>query len=231
MQDPTPSLLQLRVGKPKSMAASRPTGEEEELLPRLWGAWRSAIFKTPVEGPLQLGILGLAGDGVADMRHHGGPDQAVLAYASEHYARWQAWGLDADFGAFGENFLLAGLTDQEACIGDVYSLGDLGETLVQISHPRKPCATLARRFQRDDVVSKVWETAQGGWYLRVLREGWVQAGDALTLRERPNPEWTVARVLNAFHRAKQSPEEALNAANASGLTTHWASGLREKAGA
>jgi len=230
MQDPTPNLLQLRVGKPKNMAASCPPGEEG-LLHRPGGAWRSAIFKMPVEGVVQLSSLGLAGDGVADKHHHGGPDQAVLAYASEHYALWQAWGLNADVGAFGENFLLEGLTDQEACIGDVFAMGRLGETVVQISHPRKPCATLARRFQRNDVVSKVWETARGGWYMRVLREGRVQAGDGLTLRERPNPAWTVARVMNAFHHAKENPEEALNAADASGLTVRWASSLREKAGA
>ena len=218
------TLLQLRVGLARDLDASG----REGLLQR---SWRSAIFKAPIEGPLRLSSLGLAGDEVADKHHHGGPDQAVLAYASEHYPPWQATGLDAEFGAFGENFLLTGLKDQEACIGDVFAIGQLGKAVVQVSHPRKPCATLARRFQRNDVVFMVWETARGGWYLRVLQEGLVQAGDGLMLQERPNPEWTVARVLNAFHHAKQNPQEAIHAANLPGLTNHWASSLREKAGA
>lgn len=230
MESPISNLLQIRVGKPKNMDASCSTGPDDPRH-RPWSAWRSAIFKTPIEGPVSLGSLGLFGDEVSDKRHHGGPDQAVLAYASEHYPLWQAIGLDANFGAFGENFLLTGLTDQEACIGDVFSIGGSGDAIVQVSHPRQPCATLARRFQRNDVVSLVWETARGGWYLRVLQEGRVQAGDGLMLRERPNPEWTVARVLNAFYHAKQNPKEALRAANLPGLTSRWASSLREKAGA
>ena len=177
---------------------------------------------------MKLSSLGLPGDEVADKRHHGGPDQAVLAYASEHYPLWQMSGLAADLGAFGENFLLAGLTDQEACIGDVFAIG---EALVQISHPRQPCNTLARRFQRHDVVALVWATARSGWYLRVMQEGHVQAGDGLLLRERPNPGWSVARVLAAFYHAKRNPEEALQAADIRGLTSRWASSLREKAGA
>ncbi|MBL0210949.1 MAG: MOSC domain-containing protein [Holophagaceae bacterium] len=228
MQGPAADLVQIRVGKAMNLDASGSMGAEDPL-GGPWRPWRSAIFKTPVACPRQLTRLGLAGDEVADTRHHGGPDQAVLAYASEHYPLWQASGLDADPGAFGENFLLAGLTDQEACIGDVFAIGKPGGAVVQISHPRQPCATLARRFQRNDVVLLVWETARGGWYLRVLQEGQVQAGDGLALLERPNPGWSVARVLNAFRHAKQHPEEALLAADLSGLTGHWSSSLREKA--
>ena len=218
------TLLQVRIGHARDMGA---TGGNDAL----HRSWRSAIYKEPVAGPLRLSGLGLVGDEVADKRHHGGPDQAVLAYASEHYPLWRSMGLAADFGAFGENFLLTGLTDQEACIGDVFAIGISSEAIVQVSHPRQPCATLARRFQRNDVVSLVWETARGGWYLRVLQEGRVQAGDGLSLRERPNPEWSVARVLNAFRHAHQNPKEARQAADLPGLTSRWALSLREKAGA
>ncbi len=224
-----PDLVQVRVGKSQQISSSCSVGGGTNDFHHPSGPWRSAIFKAPVEGPVRLGSLGLLGDEVADRRHHGGPDQAVLAYASEHYPLWQAMGLGADIGSFGENFLLAGLTDREACIGDVFAIGESGQVVVQVSHPRQPCATLARRFQRNDVVPMVWETARGGWYLRVLQEGLVQAGDGLRLKERPNPDWNIARVLNAFYHAKQNPQEALAAANIPGLTGRWASSLREKA--
>ena len=218
--DPAASLLQVRVGRPRNHGVR---GGEESL----GGPWRSAIFKEAVNGPLQLGTLGLDGDEVADLKHHGGRDQAVLAYASEHYPRWREEGLDADAGAFGENFLLAGLTDHEACIGDIFALG---KAVVQISHPRQPCNTLARRFQRNDVVPRVWATARGGWYLRVLETGLVQAGGELVLRDRPSPEWTVARVLHAYLHAAKHPDEAHAASQAVGLTENWVQKLQEKAG-
>ena len=132
------------------------------------GAWRSAIGKEPAAGPVQLNALGLDGDQVGCPEVHGGPDQAVLAYASEHYPLWRQEGFAAEPGAFGENLLLAGLTDQQACIGDVYALG---EVLLQVSHPRQPCDTLARRFGRKDVVAQGRAHARGGWYCRGLRAG------------------------------------------------------------
>jgi MOSC domain-containing protein YiiM len=189
-------------------------------------AWKSAIGKEPVSGPTLLTRLGLQGDTVGNRQVHGGPDQAVLAYAGEHYAHWREEGLEAAPGSFGENFVLAGLTDQEACIGDVY---DLGGAQVQVSHPRQPCETLARRLGRKDVVARVWATARGGWYLRVLREAPVEAGLALTLVRRPNPGATVARVLKAYLDGPSDRGEALAMAALEGLSPHWAEALEKKA--
>jgi len=200
------ALLQIRTGKVKTYAgADHP--------------WQSAIGKEPVNGPVFLTSLGLVGDTVGNPEVHGVPDQAVLAYASEHYPLWRAEGLDASPGSFGENLVVSGLTDTEACIGDVYALG---EARVQISHPRQPCDTLARHFGRKDVITHVWDLRRGGWYLRVLQEGHVEAGQTWTLLDRPNPDGTVARVLGAFLNAAKDPEEALAMAHLAGLTGHWA---------
>jgi len=190
-------------------------------------AYTSAIAKEPAARPLRLTPLGLEGDQVAHPEVHGGPDQAVLAYASEQYPLWQAEGVAAEPGQFGENLLLRGLTDQEACIGDRYALG---EAILQVSHPRQPCNTLARHFQRRDIVPLVWSLGRGGWYLRVLREGWLEAGMELTLLERPNPGATVARVLTAFAQAAQEPGEARAMAALPGLTAAWSAKLLAKAG-
>jgi MOSC domain-containing protein YiiM len=171
-----------------------------------------------VAGPLRLTRLGLLGDEVGDPSHHGGPDQAVLGYASEHYPAWRAEGFDAEPGAFGENLLFAGLLDDEVCIGDAWRVG--GATL-QVSHPRQPCATLARRFGRNDLAPRVWEARRGGWYFRVLEEGLVEAGDAAALLARPNPGWTAARVLSAYHHAATDTAEARAAAAVPLLSPHW----------
>ena len=163
---------------------------------------------------------------MANPEVHGGPDQAVLAYASEHYPRWQAEGVAAHPGDFGENLLLEGLTDQEACIGDRFALG---ETLLQISHPRQPCSTLSKRFGRKDILPMVWSLGRGGWYLRVLQEGWVEPGLPLRLVARINPGATVARVLTAFDQAAKHPSEAMAMAELSGLTELWSRKLVARA--
>lgn len=211
----TIQLLQLRTGRIRTYPGA------------LDAPWTSAIGKACCAGPVSLTRLGLEGDQVAHPEVHGGPDQAVLAYASEHYPRWQAEGIPAEPGAFGENFLLSGLTDQEACIGDTYAVA---EVLLQVSHPRQPCQTLARRFQRKDIVPLVWSLGRGGWYLRVLREGRIAAGMAWTLLTRPNPGATVARVLAAYQHAGQDPAEARAMAALEGLTQAWSTRLRAKAG-
>ncbi|BDU77133.1 MOSC domain-containing protein [Mesoterricola sediminis] len=184
--------------------------------------WRSAIAKVPAPGPVRLGALGLAGDAVGNRTVHGGPDQAVLAYAAAHYARWQAEGVAVEPGAFGENFLLDGLEDEEACIGDLFAVG---QARVQVSHPRQPCATLARHLDRPDIVERVWTLRRGGWYLRVLQEGLVEAGQPLRLLARPNPGATVARVLSAQRNAASDPAEALALAGLEGLSAPWAERL------
>ena len=184
--------------------------------------WRSAIFKAPVEHPLWLAKEGLAGDEVGDRRHHGGPEQAVLAYAEAHYADWAAEGFTDERGAFGENLLVEGLSDQTACIGDVF---ELGEARLQVSCPRIPCGTLVRRHGRQDVLHRVFEAGRGGWYFRVLREGFVQAGQPLVLLERPHPDWSVVRALHAQWRAASGAAadkaEALALSRVEGLAPMW----------
>jgi len=209
-------LLQVRTGRIRTLQG--PGGV----------TFTSAIAKEPADGPVRITRLGLEWDQVAHPEVHGGPDQALLAYASEHYPLWQSEGLSAEPGDFGENLLLAGLTDQTACIGDRFALGTAE---LQVSHPRRPCATLTKRFGRSDLVARVAETRRGGWYLRVLREGWLEPGLELRLLERPNPGATVARVLTAMLQAAQEPAEAMALSGLPGLSEAWCRSLRTKAGA
>jgi MOSC domain-containing protein YiiM len=182
--------------------------------------WRSAIFKAPVTGRVWLSHTHLSGDGQADLVHHGGPHRAVLAYGLSHYESWRdELGLpELAPGAFGENFVVAGFTEAVVCLGDVWAVG---EARLQISEPRRPCATLAKRLRRADIVARVQATGRTGWYMRVLREGHVAAGDAVTLLERPHPDWSMARVNAVVGHRKPEPDEVAALAAVAALSPEW----------
>ena len=187
---------------------------------------RSAIFKTSVPGPLWAGIEGLAGDEVADRKNHGGPDQALLACAASNYAHWTEEGHPFDPGAFGENLLLSAFPETEACIGDVL---EGSEVRLQIAHPRVPCGTLAKRLETAGILQRVWETSRGGFYLRVLKEGWIRPGESLCRTAHPHPEWNVLRALHAQWKVAEHPEEALALAALPELSAHWRERLPRQA--
>ena len=159
--------------------------------------WTTAFFKEPVDGPVWLGTTNLVGDRQADLKHHGGEDRAVLAYAAAHYPGWRAeLYLEVPHGAFGENFTVAGMDEAAVCLGDVY---EVGGAVVRVSQPRIPCWKIARRWGVKDLSARVQRSGRTGWYLRVLREGEVAAGDEIRLVERPHPEWSIARANAALY--------------------------------
>jgi MOSC domain-containing protein YiiM len=156
----------------------------------------SAIAKDAVEGPRKVHWLGIEGDAQADLSVHGGPDKAIHQYPFDHYPYWRtalgAFPVLRQAGAFGENISTSGLTEDIAYIGDRYRLGT---ALVEIAQGRQPCWKQAHRLMSPNVVTLMVRTRRCGWYYRVIEEGAVKAGDALTLLDRPHPEWSVARVI------------------------------------
>jgi MOSC domain-containing protein YiiM len=183
-------------------------------------AFTSAIWKETVAGPAWVGTLGIQGDAVANTKVHGGPDQAVLMYAATHYPAWQAeWGRDdLGPGSFGENLSVEGLTEETACLGDVYQIGG---ARLQVTKPREPCSTLARRHRVRDMIAIVQGNGRGGWYLRVLQEGEVTAGQPIDLVQRPHPEWPVREVARAMLDRKADPERAARLARCPELAANW----------
>ena len=139
---------------------------------------RTGIFKEPVSGRVALTRLTLAGDIQADKRYHGGPDQAVYVFPSEHYAHFRrALGRpDLSFGFFGENFTTEGLYEEAVRVGEVYRVGS---AVVQVTKPRSPCFKMGLKAGSQAFVGALLESRRLGFYLRVLEEGDVGAGDAI----------------------------------------------------
>ena len=192
----TARILSIQVGLPRQR-------RDGELV------WRSAIDKRPAAGSVALSAEGLAQDGVADRRYHGGPERALLAYCAEHYPGWreELGRPDLAHGAFGENLTVSGLAEEEACIGDVYAQG---AARIQISQPRLPCVKLARHLGAPGIVARALETGRSGIYLRVLEGGALEAGELL-LVQRPCPGVTVAMATRARLEPLTADAEAVRA--------------------
>jgi MOSC domain-containing protein YiiM len=213
-------LLSLQIGTPKNYGDKDATDYYEK-------AWRTAIFREPVVGPLWLGKESLAGDQVTNRRHHGGPDKAVNVYPSEHYAQWRdELNLpEMTGGGFGENFTTEGWLESEICIGDSF---EIGSAIVQVSQPRQPCATLARRWRVKDFPARVINANKTGWYLRVLQGGEVRAGLTFTLLARPHPEWTIAAANEVMYVRKKDAIATRALADCPALSAAWRDELLER---
>lgn len=143
----------------------------------------TAIDKRPVVGRVQIRRLGVDGDQQYDTRNHGGPDQAVYAYAAED-ARWWAEELDRDVppGSFGENLTTEGVDVTGAVIGERWRIGSV---LLQVRSPRIPCRTFAGFWDVPDLIKRFTAHGTPGAYLSVVEEGDVAAGDAIGIVDRP----------------------------------------------
>ena len=158
---------------------------------------RTGIFKDPVLFRVRANRLGLDGDVQADRRVHGGPEMAVYAYDLSGYAHWRdELGSDFPFGQFGENLTVEGMPESEVRIDDVYRIGG---ALLQVSKPRSPCFKLALRMERPDFPRRFLRSRRTGFYLRVLEEGELGAGDPITLVSRePEAESVETMVRETF---------------------------------
>ncbi|MFC9892698.1 MOSC domain-containing protein [Nocardia sp. NPDC127579] len=154
---------------------------------------RTAIDKRPVDGRVAVRALGLAGDHVADTKHHGGVHQAVYAYARADAERWAAeLGRDLPAGWFGENLRIDGLAVSDAVLGERWAIGD---TLLEVSAPRVPCAVFQHWAGEAHWVKRFTTQSDTGAYLRVLIEGSIGAGDEVRVVHVPEHGITVRDVF------------------------------------
>ncbi|MGV3042045.1 MOSC domain-containing protein [Staphylococcus rostri] len=166
---------------------------------RMAQTWTTAMFKQETTEPVWLGKEGLQGDTVADKRHHGGAEKALFAYAVAHYPVFsERYQQEIRVGSNGENIAVTGMDEGTVCIGDIYQIGD---AVVQVAQPRRPCWKTSRRQGIMDFSVMLEETGKAGWYYRVLKEGYIQQGDTLDLQERPYPDWTIQRMNDTLRGA------------------------------
>jgi MOSC domain-containing protein YiiM len=199
-------LISVNVGRP------RPVPHEGRVV-------STGIFKEPVAGPVFLRRLNLDGDGQADLRVHGGADKAVYAYPYEHYAFWagELGRNDFSHGQFGENFTITGWLEDTVCIGDEFQIG---AARVQVTQPRSPCFKLGLRMNDDQFPVRFAAANRTGFYLRVLQEGRVTAGDTIERIRHDADSLSVRDVFRLRHdRGTRAEHE--RAARLPALSPSW----------
>lgn len=184
-------LLSVNVGRPRPNPWKKLSG--------------TGIDKRPVDGPVAVaepgpkgtGAVGLAGDRVYDVAHHGGSDQAVYAYAREDLDWWGGQlSQPLANGVFGENLTTGGLDVTGALIGERWRIG--AEVVLEVSCPRIPCATFQGWLERAGWVRRFTEVARPGAYLRVVAPGDIAAGDRIEIVHRPSHEVTIGLAFRAL---------------------------------
>jgi MOSC domain-containing protein YiiM len=157
----------------------------------------TAIDKRPREGRLQVGPLGFELDTQVDTKYHGGPEQALYAYADEDAAWWaRELGRRIPAGLFGENLRTSGVDVSGAEIGERWRIGSSDATvLAEVTSPRTPCMTFQKRMDEPHWVKRFTRAGMPGAYLRVLTAGSLAAGDVVEVVRRPGHAVTVADLL------------------------------------
>jgi MOSC domain-containing protein YiiM len=161
----------------------------------------TGIFKEPVKGRVALRKLNLDGDQQADLTVHGGVHKSVYCYPLVHYEYWkkELAGRELPMGIFGENFTVdgggPGSPEEAVHLGDRFSVGTAE---VVVTQPRMPCYKLGIRFASDDMVKRFLESARTGFYVAVLREGEVGAGDDMKLVSREAHAVPVSEITRLY---------------------------------
>jgi ferredoxin-NADP reductase/MOSC domain-containing protein YiiM len=179
----TARLVSLNVGRPRDVDWNGRTV-------------RTAVWKHPVRGPRMVRTLNVDGDGQGDLAGHGGPHRAILVYQFDSYRYWQLelGRDDLEPGHFGENFTVDGLADDDVRIGDRYRIGD---ALFEVSQPRVTCYRVGLRLGEPQLPALLVSHHRPGFYLRVLHEGAVQAGDEI-VRVRTSPDSLTVAAIDAL---------------------------------
>jgi MOSC domain-containing protein YiiM len=189
---------------------------------------RTSIFKEAVTGRVALRRLNLDGDRQSDLAVHGGREKAVYAYHAEHYAFWREElpGVELPWGSFGENLTLAGLPREDALyVGDRLQIGT---SVLAITQPRLPCSKLSMRFEREDMVKRFLASGRTGFYLSVVKEGEVAAGDGVALLARGVERFSVADITRLYAHDRRDREGLRRAAEVEGLPEMWRCWFRRR---
>jgi ferredoxin-NADP reductase/MOSC domain-containing protein YiiM len=180
----------------------------------------TGIWKTPVEGPVMVRRLNIDGDGQGDLGGHGGEQRAVMVYQTESYDFWKSYLSRDDLvpGNFGENFTVAGLADADVCIGDRYRIGDAE---FEVTQPRVTCFRVGLRLDEPEMPNLLVAQHRPGFYLRVITEGHVRAGDDIVQTRRGRHELSVADVDALLYLPGRNAEQLREIVDVPALSPGW----------
>jgi MOSC domain-containing protein YiiM len=159
------------------------------------------MVKQPVAGRVTARRLGLDGDQVAKTKYHGGPDQAVYAFAREDLDFWAGeLSRAVPDGQFGENLTTEGIDVNKAELGERWRVGD---AVLEVASFRTPCNVFRKWQVAEGYDAKGWlrrftAVHRPGPYLRVVEEGGLAAGDPIEVVHRPGHGITVSVMFRAF---------------------------------
>ena len=188
----------------------------------------TAIFKDPVASRIVLRTLNLAGDAQADLTVHGGPDKAVYAYPSEHYADWEARvGRRLTPGAFGENLTTQGLVEDRVHIGDEFRVGT---ARLVVTQPRLPCFKLGIRFGDPAMVKAFLKASWPGIYFAVAEEGEVGPGDSIEQIHTDERRITVVEMFGVMLNRHAVPDDLRRLLEVPALATVWREEFQDRLG-
>ncbi|WP_067897464.1 MOSC and FAD-binding oxidoreductase domain-containing protein [Nocardia vaccinii] len=208
-----PSLLSVNVGMPKNVSWQGRT-------------IYTGVWKYPVPGPAVVRRLNIDGDGQGDTNGHGGEQRAVLVYQIQSYRHWrQHLGRDdLGYGQFGENLTVDGLPDDEVCIGDRYRIG---EAEFEVTQPRVTCYRVGLRLGEPELPALLVSHHRPGFYMRVIREGIIQAGDRI-IQTRTGPgALSVADADALLYLPGRAPATLRRALRIPALSQGWQDSFRE----
>lgn len=177
---------------------------KEQTLTRPGKTEQTGIFKQPVDGPVQVTCLGIPGDFIGDPKNHGGPDQALYVYGWADYEWWADY-LEQEMqpGLFGENLTIDALKSAQFNIGDQLHIG---EVILEVTAPRIPCGTLAGRMNIPTFAKQFRLAERPGLYCRVLREGFIQPGDPVSVEKYAGETVSLLEVMRDYYEPDLSED-------------------------
>lgn len=202
-----PKLVSVNVSLPKEVTHNEQT-------------FTTGIFKEPIQGIAKVNKLNIEGDGQADLKYHGGEERAVYVYSYDHYAYWEKELNRNDFtmGQFGENLTVEGMMDDDVCIGDQYRIGSV---VFEVSQPRIPCFKLAARMNDNRITKLFFNSGKLGFYMRVLEEGNIIAGDEITTVKKHELGLSITKVNALLHFDKEDYTTIKTARDIQALSPLW----------
>ena len=208
-----PVLLSVNVGMPKNVPWHGETVY-------------TGVWKAPVTGPRMVRRLDIDGDGQGDTQGHGGEMRAVLVYQIDSYEHWRRhFGRDdLSYGQFGENLTVDGLPDDEVCIGDRYRIG---EAEFEVTQPRVTCYRVGMRFGEPELPALLVSHHRPGFYMRVITEGHIQAGDPIVKTKTGPGALSVADTDALLYLPDRDERKLRTALRIPALSPGWQGSFRD----